>query len=78
MIRTQIYLPDDLYRDLKLLSSNGQTNISRIIRDGAREIIKKRSTMKKSAWLKFIGAAKTRIKTNATKDFHEYYKKHAI
>lgn len=78
MIRTQIYLPEDIYRDLKILSSNGQTNFSQLIRDGAREIIKKRSTMNKSAWLKFIGAAKTHIKTNATKDIHEYYKKHAI
>lgn len=78
MIRTQIYLPDDLYRDLKLLSNTRQTNISKLIREGAREVVRKKTKIKKGAWESFMGAIKTKVKTNAVKDIHDYYKKYAI
>ena len=57
MIRTQVYLPEELHRDLKLLALAERVNYSQLIRDGAREVIrkkaKKRMTKGRDA---FIGA----------------------
>lgn len=57
MIRTQVYLPDDLYSELKLLASKSKENFSELIRQGAREVIKKKKAGRKKDWRKFIGAA---------------------
>ena len=76
MIRTQVYLPDDLHRDLTLLAATSKKNISELIREGAREVLKKKIkklTSKKDPWKSFIGACKTTIKTNAVRDIREYY-----
>ena len=57
MIRTQVYLPDDLYRNLKLLSATCGMNFSELIREGAK-IVVERKTKKKikfDAWKDFIG-----------------------
>jgi hypothetical protein len=54
MIRTQVYLPDEIYRDLKLLANSEGVNFSSLIREGAEKVIK--SKKKKSDWRKFIGA----------------------
>ena len=58
MIRTQVYIPDDLHRDLMLLAKQEGTNFSRLIREGAAEVLKKkRVARKKKDWRRFIGAA---------------------
>lgn len=59
MIRTQVYIPDDLYRDLKLLSKSEGINFSTLIREAAKIIIKKKATRKKKGFGKgFFGALK--------------------
>jgi len=56
MIRTQIYLPEELYQDLKLLASSGGENFSSLIRQGAKTVIREKSKSKKKDWRRFIGA----------------------
>lgn len=79
MIRTQVYIPDDLHRELKLLAQVERVKYSHLIREGAKEVIKKRAKRKASkGWKDFIGAYKGKVKTNATKDIHDYYLHDAI
>lgn len=60
MIRTQIYLPDDIYEDLQLISKASKLNISQLIRDGAKKEIKARTRqINKDDWRQFAGALKT-------------------
>lgn len=57
MIRTQVYIPEDIHRDLMLLANQTKLNFSELIRQGAREVIKKESRVKpKRDWRKFVGA----------------------
>lgn len=73
MIRTQVYFPDDLHRDLMLLVKTSGKNFSSLVREGAEVVIKKKKTYTKD-WMKFVGAAgKSNVKTNAVKDIHDYY-----
>lgn len=75
MIRTQVYIPDDLHRDLMLLAKTEGVNFSQLIREGAEEVKRKRLVRKKSnKWIEFAGAGKTKIKTNAVRDVRSYYK----
>ena len=80
MIRTQVYFPDDLYRDIKLLAQMERVNTSQIIRAGADAYVKKKTKRKAAGddWKSFIGACKTKVKTNAIKDIHDYYLHDAI
>ncbi len=75
MIRTQVYFPDDLYRDIKLLAQLERVNTSQVIRAGTDEYVKKKTKRKavSDEWKSFIGACKTKVKTNAVKDIHDYY-----
>lgn len=43
MIRTQVYLPEELHRELKLLVHAERVNYSELIRDGVREVITKKA-----------------------------------
>lgn len=75
MIRTQVYLPDDLHRELKLLARTSQENFSQLVREGVREVIRKKKPLRSKTFGEgFIGAGKTSIKTNAVKDIHDYYR----
>ncbi len=56
MIRTQVYIPDDLHRDLMLLAKREGTNFSTLIREGVKEVVKKKKSAKKGDWRKFVGA----------------------
>lgn len=79
MIRTQVYIPDDLYRDLKLLSKSEGINFSTLIREAAKIIIKKKNARKKKDFGKgFFGAYKGKVKTDAVKDIHDYYENGVI
>ena len=42
MIRTQVYLPEDLHIQLKLLAKSKGVNYSSLIREGVKEVIKKK------------------------------------
>ena len=77
MIRTQIYLPEELYQDLKLLADSEGENFSSLIRQGAMDVITKKRTIRMSSkkWGEgFIGAGKLTGRTDAVEDIHDYYR----
>ncbi len=60
MIRTQVYIPDDLHRELKLLVATGNDNFSTLIREGIELVVKKKTKKKRkfNVWRDFIGTMK--------------------
>lgn len=74
MIRTQIYLPDDMHSLLHHFAKEEGTNISTLIRQGAEKIIsEKKKKNNKADWKKFAGSIQTDTKTNSVEDIHDYY-----
>ena len=57
MIRTQVYLPEDLYKDLKLLSSTSGERFSELLRQGAKAVVQNKTKRKRKfdPWKDFIG-----------------------
>lgn len=80
MIRTQVYIPEDLHREALLVAKINRVNFSTLVRQGLDRIVrdKKRTKNKKLPLDTFIGAYKGKVKTNAVKDIHDYYRYHAI
>ena len=82
MIRTQVYLPEDLYNEVKLLSVTGEGSFSDLLREGLQAVIKaKRKTKKSSiiAWKSFIGACKTDFKGKSGQELiDDYYKNDVV
>lgn len=58
MIRTQVYLPEDLYRELKLQARLRDVNFSTLIREGAKRVIRAKRPKKKELFEHLIGALK--------------------
>lgn len=58
MIRTQVYLPEDLHRELKLIANSERVKYSRLIREGLHEVLEKRKRKKATSkkWKAFVGA----------------------
>jgi metal-responsive CopG/Arc/MetJ family transcriptional regulator len=76
MIRTQVYFPDDMYNELKLLAAMGEGKFSELVRQGAEKLLQEKKTFKKGKfdpWKDFVGMIRD-VKTNAVKDIDEYYK----
>lgn len=46
MIRTQIYLPDETHEQLLRLAKQENSSLSKLIREGADQVVKKRSGKK--------------------------------
>ena len=79
MVRTQIYLPDDLYNDLKLLADSGEKNLSELIREGAKLVVAKKSRkFKKDAWKDFVGACKFKFNKSGTELINDYYENDVV
>ena len=57
MIRTQVYFPEDLYNELKLLANVSRQKFSDLIREGAMLVIKRRTKKREGfdPWKDFIG-----------------------
>ena len=74
MIRTQVYIPDDLHRDMALLMRQEGMNFSQLIREGVKVVIKKRKIKRAKKWGEgFIGAIKGGPKDLASKiDYYLY------
>lgn len=74
MKRTQVYLPEDIHRDLMLLAKTEKTNFSSLIREGARIVIKKKNkSIKKEFGKGFFGALKYGPKNLSTR-INDIYK----
>ncbi len=73
MIRTQVYLPEDLYQDLKLLAATGKKNFSELIREGVEVVVKRKGRKKKKFGEGFIGAIQGGPKDLSSKiDYYLY------
>lgn len=73
MIRTQVYIPDDLHRDAVLFAQITGTNFSTVVREGIKEVMKREKATKKHNWKKFIGAVKGGPRDVASKiDYYLY------
>ena len=48
MIRTQVYIPDDLYKDMLLVSNTYKIKTSDLFREGLKTVIKKKLAVKKN------------------------------
>jgi predicted CopG family antitoxin len=82
MIRTQVYLPEELYNEVKLLSMSGEGSFSDLLREGLKAVVQaKRKTKKSSfiAWKNFIGACKTDFGGKSGQDLiDDYYKNDVV
>lgn len=61
MIRTQVYIPEDQYNELKLLTAMGYGTFSELFREGINEVIKKKRVKKAKkfdVWKDFVGKGK--------------------
>lgn len=76
MIRTQIYMPEEMHRDLKLMASARGVNYSTLIRKGAAQVLKDDQDKKKNndAWKSFIGAGGKGKKVDGVRVIHDYYR----
>lgn len=48
MIRTQVYIPDDLYKDMLLVSKSYNIKTSDLFREGLKTVVKKKLSAKKN------------------------------
>lgn len=74
MQRMQVYLPGDLFIDLKTQAAVRELSMSELIRRGLRNVLrvekKKLDPMKE-----FVGKCKAKVKTDAVKEIDNYYQK---
>jgi len=70
--RRQVYLPDDIYEELRLVSRLTKRPMSEFVRTGLSKVL---ALPKKKAdpFKYFVGKGKTKKKSNALKDFDDYY-----
>jgi len=78
MIRTQVYIPDDLYREAKLHAETSGMSISEILRNGLKEGVKGQiKKVKKRKFTLLDMAGKYRFpgkkKTNAGATHNDIY-----
>lgn len=82
MVRTQIYIPDDQYNELKLLAAVGEGRFSDLIREGIGEVIKKRKVIKTNKldpWKDFVGACKTNFGGKSGQELiNDYYENDVV
>lgn len=78
MIRTQVYIPEDLHQQALLLARKNNENFSIIVRKGLKTVIDNEMHKTKGDWTKFVGACKSTGKSNAVSDIHNYYKNQVI
>lgn len=74
MIRMQVYLPEELFIDLKTMALVEDITMSELVREGLRKTLKvdkKRADPMKI----FVGKCKAKEKTNAVEEVNSYYRK---
>lgn len=81
VIRTQVYLPEDLYNDVKLLSLSGEGNFSDLLREGLKTVIEAKAKTNSGTfaqWKSFIGAAKGGKRIDGVKAIRDYYENDVV
>ena len=74
MLRTQIYIPEELITYLKNAAETEQISVSEFIRRSLNKTLK--LDKKKSDPMKvFVGKGKSKRKTNAVKEINSYYQR---
>lgn len=73
MLRMQIYIPENLYNNLKQTASVEDISMSEIIRKSLQKALNKEKRNVDPMKV-FVGQAKTKRRTNALKDIENYYK----
>lgn len=77
MIRTQIYLPDDKNKELRLLANVERKRFSDLIREGVDKVLadRKKKRRKKRFGEGFIGMIKEDLGKGGQELINEYYEK---
>lgn len=70
MIRTQIYLPEDLHRELSLLAKQEKKSLSDLIREGAKKVVKEKDKIS-TTWLRNINGIIKKGPKNLSKKINE-------
>jgi len=76
MIRTQIYLPDELYKNAKAIAQLQNVSISQLIRVGLKLAIKKKTNKKSTGdWFlkNFVGKDKGKAGVEAALSHNDIY-----
>ena len=77
MIRTQIYLPEELHQELLVTAKRDRTTLSELIRQGVRKILHD-ERKKDESWKVMARLAKFKLKglpRDLSKNHDEYYVK---
>ena len=74
MLRTQIYLPEDLMTDLRCLATVEDISVSEVIRKNLKKSLKI-SEKKLDPMKYFVGKGRAGVRTNAVKEINSYYQK---
>ncbi len=75
MIRTQVYIPQEMMIDLRYLAKQKKLSVSDLIRKGADKVIRADKNQKKNTLESLIGKGKWGRKTNAVDVINDYYSK---
>lgn len=77
MVRTQVYLPEELEKELKLIAKSEGVNYSSLIREGVKEVILKRKFKKHSKYFlhDLVGAYKGKGPKEVASKVNDIYKK---
>ena len=74
MIRTQVYIPEDLHREALLVAKREGVNFSTLVREGIAHMLKIKKVKRNKDWGKdFFGALKYGPKDLSTK-INDIYK----
>jgi hypothetical protein len=74
MLRTQIYIPEEMIADLRNLAAVEDVSLSEIIRKKLRKALKI-SERKADLMKTFVGKVRAGTKTDATKEISSYYQR---
>lgn len=74
MLRLQVYLPENLFLDLKSRAVIEETSMAEIIRRGLRKIINLEKSQADPLRV-FVGKCRLKSKTNSVKTINDYYQK---
>ncbi|OGV97006.1 hypothetical protein A2W24_02695 [Microgenomates group bacterium RBG_16_45_19] len=78
MTRMQVYLPDEMFVELKRYARLKDIPMSHVIRKGLSWVLAEKGGKKIKFGEGFFGAYKGPIKTNAVEDIDDYYRNHVV